>query len=137
MICVYAGLPADVVARVGGVANFFAVARWFDSNRAGREVDADKVVHKDDENHSQARNKTAALDTSCPKELSGLVLLIVRGWLVLRTGSAKHLPDQAAFQLLLDDSLTLADQDPGLSLQRVMTSASFLIVWRCRSEIEV
>ena len=52
MICAVVGLPANVVSCIGGVASFFAVARWFGSNLA-----TDNIASRDDENPSQARKK--------------------------------------------------------------------------------
>ena len=55
MTCAYVGLPATVVACIGGAANFSAVARWFGSSLAA--LVADNVVNRDDENPSQTRKK--------------------------------------------------------------------------------
>ena len=55
MICAVVGLPANVVSCIGGVASFFAVARWFGSNLAA--LGTDNIASRDDENPSQARKK--------------------------------------------------------------------------------
>ena len=73
MACAYAGLPADVVSWIGGGANFSAAARWVVSNLVASV--ADKVLNRDDENHSQTQKKLRHRTTcqgQLPKTAIGL-----------------------------------------------------------------